>query len=112
MSVRDLERVTGINRSNISRAESGEQAPTPDTLSKLAQALGADVSELLSAAGYTASRAEGLPSFRPYLRAKYAHLPASAQRELADYLAKLEAEYSSKLPKPASRRVTNKPKTP
>lgn len=103
LSIRDLEVRSGVNRSNISRLERGESSqPSPETLTRLAEALNVDASELLTAAGYTATRAAGLPSFQPYLRAKYGHLPASAQKELTAYLERLEAEYA----KPATRRKT------
>ena len=96
-SVRDLENNSGVSRSVISRLESGEYArPQPETLRRLAQALRADVAELLTAAGYTADQAEALPNLTTYLRSKYGHLPPSARQDLADYLAKLEQEYGSK----------------
>lgn len=97
LSVRQLEESSGVARSVISRIEHGEyRQPTPSTLSRLAKALNAEASELLTAAGYTASEAEALPAIRPYLRTKYGHLSASAQRELATVLERLEAEQGSK----------------
>src|SRR5690242_19380191 len=79
LSVRDLEDASGVNRSIISRIESGEYLNTrPLTLTRLATALGVDASELLTAAGYTASQAEALPPIKAYLRSKYGYLSAES----------------------------------
>ena len=99
LSVRDLEDASGVARSVISRLEHGENLqPTPPTLSRLASALGVDASELLTAAGYTTSQAQGLPSIRPYLRTKYGHLSADARQQLAEFAERLEREQSTKQP--------------
>ena len=68
----------------------------PIPLTKLAAALGVPASELFTIAGYTATEAEALPAIRPYLRAKYGHLPVAAQAELAACLERLETEASTK----------------
>ncbi len=95
--MRQLEQQTGIDRSVLSRIESGEKKqPTPGTLTKLASALGVSQSELFTMAGYSATEAQALPAIRPYLRTKYGHLSATAQDELAAFLEKLEAEDSTK----------------
>jgi len=95
--VRDLEDASGVARSVISRLEHGEYLqPTPSTLNRLAVALGVDGSELLTAAGYTASQAQALPSIRPYLRTKYGHLSADARQQLAEFAERLEAEQKTK----------------
>lgn len=109
--MRELEAKSGVHRSIVSRLERGEAStPLPETLIRLAEALGADASELLTAAGYTATQATALPSFRPYLRAKYGHLPEDAQRELAAYLDRLEADYRPKTDQPAKRSSRTKKK--
>jgi transcriptional regulator with XRE-family HTH domain len=93
LSLRQVQERTGIDRSLLSRIESGAvQKPGPDTLSRLAPVLGVTASALLTLAGYTTSQAEALPAIRPYLRTKYGHLSASAQDELAAFLERLEAE--------------------
>ena len=98
LSVKELEAKSGVSRAAISRTENGEKLPTPTPLNRLASALGVDASELFQAAGYTTTGAEALPALQPYLRAKYSHLPATARKELADYLARLEAEYAALKP--------------
>ena len=70
LSLRGLEDASGVDRSTISRIESGEyQRPSPPNLTKLAAGLGVDASELLTAAGYTANQADALPSMRGRLSA-------------------------------------------
>jgi transcriptional regulator with XRE-family HTH domain len=97
LSVRQLEDASGVARSVISRLENGLYLqPSPSTLTRLANALGAEASELLTVAGYTASEAEALPTIRPYLRTKYGHLSADARQDLADFLERLEAGQISK----------------
>jgi transcriptional regulator with XRE-family HTH domain len=97
LSLRDLEEASGVARSVISRVENGQYlSPTPSTLTRLASGLGADASELLTAAGYTATQAEGLPSMRPYLRSKYGHLSADARKQVESLLADLEGEQVAK----------------
>lgn len=94
LSLRELEEASGIHRANLSRLERGEASrPKPETLTALAEVFNVDASELLTAAGYTADKAAALPNLTTYLRSKYAHLPASARKELADYLARLETEH-------------------
>ncbi len=108
LSLRELQEGSGVNRSVISRVESGEyMQPRPETLTRLAEAIGADASELLTAAGYTSAKADGLPNLPIYLRSKYGHLPASARKELAEFVTRLEAEYGSK-PKPRKRTTAKK----
>jgi transcriptional regulator with XRE-family HTH domain len=95
--MRQLELRTGIDRSVLSRIESGEKKqPTPGTLTKLASALEVSQSELFTLAGYSATEAQALPAIRPYLRTKYGHLSATAQDELAVFLENLETEESTK----------------
>jgi hypothetical protein len=72
-------------------------------LTRLAEALGTDASELLMLAGHTADQADALPSLKPYLRAKYSHLPAAARKELSDYLNRLETEYGGKTPSKSAK---------
>ena len=97
LSQRQLQERSGIDRSVLSRLESGEkQQGSPATLTKLASALNVSVSEILTIAGYTSSEAEALPAIRPYLRSKYRHLSETAQDELAEFLERLEAEESTK----------------
>jgi|SRR3954447_26153496 len=81
LSIRDLERLTGIDNSLILRMEQGAIAnPAPEKLSRVAEALGLDLADVYALAGYSAPRQ--LPAFTPYLRTKYRDLPQRAVREL------------------------------
>src|SRR5919108_495391 len=68
--------------------------PKRETLVRLAKALKTDLADLLTLAGYATG--EALPSFTPYLRTKYGHLPAAKRRELVEFFEAIEAEYGSK----------------
>jgi transcriptional regulator with XRE-family HTH domain len=96
LSLRALEESSGVRRSIISRVENAEVRPTPETLTKLAPALNVDASELLTAAGYTASRAEALPNMQVYLRSKYGHLSAADRERLVALLDELEQGRANK----------------
>ena len=79
MTVRQLADSASVAPSSVSRIESGLVAlPAPDLLQRLARALGIDVEELYAPAGYLAPN--GLPSLRPYLRAKYGLADDAADR--------------------------------
>jgi transcriptional regulator with XRE-family HTH domain len=70
LTVRQLAEAAGLVPSTVSRLETGFiPTPRPDSLQKLAQALGIDVEELYAAAGYLTPGS--LPELRPYLRTKY-----------------------------------------
>jgi transcriptional regulator with XRE-family HTH domain len=81
LSLRDLERQTGIDNGTIVRIEQGAfAAPAPDKLSRIADALGLNLADVFALADYSAP--SELPSFSPYLRTKYRDLPTPAVEEL------------------------------
>ncbi len=83
---------SGMADSNVIRLEHGKIAnPRPETLKALADVLGLDLSDLYATAGYV--QPDGLPSFTPYLRSKYADMPASAKRELEASFKKIAAKH-------------------
>jgi transcriptional regulator with XRE-family HTH domain len=61
--------------------------PSPDRLQRLADVLGVDFEDLYALASY--DRPERLPSFGPYLRARYDELPD-------DVIADVEAYFQSR----------------
>lgn len=95
MSLHRLAELSGVDKSNISRLETG-QAPRSSlaSLTRLAEALGADPVLFYKAAGQPADTS--LPSFRPYLRAKYSHLPEDKLDELSAFFETIEAEQAAK----------------
>lgn len=100
LSLETLGNAAGGNRSTILRLERGTFAhPDPEKLQGIARALDLDVEDLLALAGYRPS--DALPSFIPYLEAKYGDgedLSASARKELARHFKRLRKS------KPGGRR--------
>lgn len=96
MSTRKLAELAGMNQSNVSRLELG-QAPrsTMSSLTRIAEVLNVDPRRLYAAAGITDAEA-ALPSLRPYLRAKYSHLPAGKVDEMVAFFDRMEAEQAAK----------------
>jgi transcriptional regulator with XRE-family HTH domain len=81
LSLRDLERLAGVDNGTIVRIEQGAfAAPRPDKLSRIADALGLSLADVFALAEYVVPRE--LPTFTPYLRSKYRNLPAPAVEEL------------------------------
>jgi len=92
LTTRQLEIESGVDDSSIVRLENGKQTrPSVEKLNKLAAALEVPVEDLLVTAGLT--QLGGLPSFRPYLRAKYPQLPAAAEADLNRYFERLGERY-------------------
>ena len=81
LSIRQLAERTGVNHSTVVRLEQGLiDAPAPDKLSRIADALGLGLADVYALADYSVP--SELPSFRPYLRTKYRNLPAPAVEQL------------------------------
>jgi transcriptional regulator with XRE-family HTH domain len=100
LSARELAERSGVPDSTIVRIESGFIAtPRPDKLSKLARALGLSLAEVYGRADYTVP--EGLPTLRPYLRAKYRDLPPEAAEQIQAYAERLAKRHGVNLAGPA-----------
>ncbi|PZE75342.1 helix-turn-helix transcriptional regulator [Curtobacterium sp. MCBD17_019] len=81
ISTRGLSEKVGLDQSGIVRLEAGSiSSPKPAVLSAIAETLDLDLADLYALAGYT--RPSDLPAFTPYLRSKFADMPAAAQAEL------------------------------
>ena len=92
IGVRRLADAVGIAPSSLVRYEDGTNRPTVDTLRRLAKHLDSDPEELLGLGHYS------LPSFAPYLRARY-DLPEDEVAELEQHFLAV-----TKQRKPARRR--------
>src|SRR5688500_2826992 len=78
LSYGKLERTTGITNATLYKLEQGSIAtPNPTMLPLLARAPDIPLADLYAAAGYEQPRT--LPTFSPYLRSKYKHLPSEAR---------------------------------
>lgn len=80
LSLRDLERLSGIPRGRLSQVERGQRGLGDDSLRQLAFALNLPLTELRIAAGLIE-----LPPLQPYLRAAYG-LDADGAADVARYL--------------------------
>jgi transcriptional regulator with XRE-family HTH domain len=79
LTVRDVERLAGVDDSTVVRLENGVIAdPRPATVRAICEALDLVVADVYPIADYPGS----LPTFRPYLRTKYRGLPAEAVEQL------------------------------
>lgn len=92
LSVRDLEKLAGVDNGTIVRIEQGAfAAPAPDKLSRIAEALKLSLANVFALAEYVIP--DDLPTFAPYLRTKYRALPPKAVAELERYFDDLAGRY-------------------
>ncbi len=92
LSARELARRAGI--ADVIRIEQGILLnPRTDSLRAIAQGLDVPLNDLLAAADYVP--AKELPTFRPYLRAKYKDLPDEAVAEMEQFLGRLQRKHGS-----------------
>jgi transcriptional regulator with XRE-family HTH domain len=112
LSLADAADLSGLHLSYWSKLEDGQyESPAPKHLMTIARALKVDFEDLYGLAGYELP--ERLPSFTPYLRAKY-ELPPEAVTDLERYFELLRAYYD--IPKdqpvfPPKPKKASKPKT-
>jgi transcriptional regulator with XRE-family HTH domain len=91
LSTRSLATDVGVDMAQIVRLEQGTVAsPKAEVLSRIADTLDLPVADVLTMAGYPVI--EDLPSFTPYLRAKY-DLPDSAVSEMERFFARLAKKH-------------------
>lgn len=93
LSIYEVARRAEMQASTLSRIETGaSQAPSPDVLRKLAQALDLPTLRLFQLAGY--SNGDDLPTIEPYLRTKYGQaLSDEARAEVAASFATIARKY-------------------
>jgi transcriptional regulator with XRE-family HTH domain len=91
LSLSDAADASDLDPSYWNKLENGHyNNPAPQHLSTIASVLGIPVADLYGLAGYEIP--DGLPSFQPYLRAKY-DLPAEAIADLERYFELLRNYY-------------------
>jgi len=88
-SLSRLADAVGLHHSYLSRVESGSFRPSPEKLQRIAVVLELNYEDLFAIAGYHVP--EGLPSFVPYLRAKYDMSQGDTQR-FVEYFDRLRRE--------------------
>lgn len=91
LSLKDAAAASELDPSYWGKLEAGRYAmPSPLALERVAEVIACGVEDLYALAGYEPSG--GLPSFRPYLRARY-HLPPEAIDQLEGYFRFLRHQY-------------------
>ena len=91
LSLSDVSARSGLHHSYWSKLENGMyQAPSPRHLQTIARTLDLSIEDLYGLAGYDIP--ERLPTFQPYLRAKY-ELPPEAVADLERYFTYLRNYY-------------------
>jgi transcriptional regulator with XRE-family HTH domain len=92
LSAAEVARRAGMPTSTVTRIESAQFAtPQPDSLKAIADVVGVDVADLFVTADWLPK--EGLPTFAPYLRAKYGDLPPEALADLEQSFARIAERY-------------------
>lgn len=91
-SLGDVADRSRLHVSYWSKLESGQyESPSPKHLQVIARTLGVHFEDLYGLAGYDIP--ERLPSFTPYLRAKYGELPPEAVDDIKRYFDLLRNYY-------------------
>jgi transcriptional regulator with XRE-family HTH domain len=90
LSLHAVAELAGIGKAQLSRIETGERSPKPDTLAALGTALDTPLADLYEAADVPMPHR--LPSIRPYLRRAY-DLPEDAVDEMERYFQRITHEY-------------------
>lgn len=81
-----------ISKTMVAYLEHGTiEVPGASTLAAVARALSIDPGRLLDLGGYDLTPT--LPTFTPYLRSKYQHLPDAAQAELNSAFERISKKY-------------------
>jgi transcriptional regulator with XRE-family HTH domain len=92
LSARSLEAASGVNISSIVSLERGDiLTPQPDTLKALAAALDMPVTDLFAIADWLPKNE--LPTFTPYMRAKYKDFPDEAVAEMEQFFTRLAKKH-------------------
>jgi transcriptional regulator with XRE-family HTH domain len=100
LSARQLASRAATDQTTINRIEQGLiAAPRPDKLARIAEALGLNLADVYVHAGYAVPK--DLPSFKPYLRAKYGDLPTGEIEKIETYAARLAKKHGVRLDGPA-----------
>ena len=112
LSLQDVADRSGFHYSYWSYLEAGKyEAPAPKHLKVIARTLRVDLTDLHGLSGYDTP--QRLPSFKPYLRAKY-DLPPEAAADLERYFEMLRNYYGIEKEKPVfppKSKIPVKPKS-
>ena len=94
LSAREVARRAGVSAGTVTRIELGQiPRPQPDSLRAIAAVLDIPAADLFAATDWPSL--QELPSFKPYLRAKYADLPPDAIAELENHFQAIAKQYGT-----------------
>lgn len=92
LSAQEVARRSGVNVATISRIEHAEiPSPRADSLTSIAKVIGLSATDLFVSADWIPD--DQLPTFKPYLRAKYGELPPEALAELEASIGRVVKRY-------------------
>lgn len=92
LPLKEAAKESGISVGSLSHLEQGKLHTTSlNRLIALAETYGIEPTGIIEAGGYDLTSA--LPTFTPYLRTKYRHLPQEAQDEITDAFQRIAAKY-------------------
>ncbi len=92
LSLRDVERDTGVSNAYVSQLENGKiRAPSPVVLNKLAGLYGVQYAVLMKEAGYPVPAARGAVESDVRFASRMGPVTPEEEEELAEYLAFLRS---------------------
>ncbi|MDQ1734152.1 MAG: hypothetical protein QOH56_403 [Pseudonocardiales bacterium] len=99
LSAHEVARRASVNVATVTRIELGQIAnPRAENLLSIAAVLDIPASDIFALANWV--QKDDLPSFSPYMRAKYGFLPESAFREMQDVFDEMAVKYGTHGPAP------------
>ena len=97
LTAREVARRANVDVGTVTRIEAGQiLSPRPDNLIAIGEVLGIRAADLFATTDWLPSKE--LPTFRPYMRAKYRELPDEALSEMEAFLAQLADKYGVRGP--------------
>lgn len=94
LSAHEVARRAGVNVGTVTRIELGQiGSPRPENLIAIAAVLDIQVADIFATANWVEK--DQLPSFAPYMRAKYRDLPEEALQELKTFFNETARRYGT-----------------
>ena len=98
LTAREVARQARVDVGTVTRIEAAQiLSPRPDSLTAIGQVLGIPAADLFATTEWLPRKE--LPTFWPYMRAKYKELPNEAVAEMEAYFAELAGKYGLQGPR-------------